>query len=200
MASAASGYAVGWVTSLQPRERLMPDQNNRKLIVISFDDPLKANEFLLAAARLQKNGQIQLHDAVFIRRDKDGKSTVQETQDITTGRGAMSGALWGVLLGTLFGGPIGALIGGAASAGSGALMAKFIDLGIQDEKVKELRQTVPPGSTGLALLISHLSLGDLQRELQRFPGANLVESDLPDAVVNAVQYALHHDEQQLGLS
>lgn len=177
----------------------MPDQDNRKLIVISFDDPLKANEFLLAASRLQKNGQIQLHDAVFIRRDASGKSTVQETSDLSTGRGAMSGALWGVLLGTLFGGPIGALIGGAASAGSGALMAKFIDLGIQDEKVKELRQTVPPGSTGLALLISHISLGDLQRELQRFPGANLVESDLPDAVINAVQYALHHDEQ-LGLS
>jgi uncharacterized membrane protein len=176
----------------------MPDQDNRKLIVISFDDPLKANEFLLAATRLQKNSQIQLHDAVFIRREADGKSTVQETADLSTGKGALSGALWGVLLGTLLGGPIGALIGGAASAGSGALMAKLIDLGIQDEKVKELRTVVPPGSTALALLISHLSLGDLQRELQRFPGANLVESDLPDAVVHAVQSALHED-QKLGL-
>ncbi|HEX3814649.1 MAG TPA: DUF1269 domain-containing protein [Mycobacteriales bacterium] len=168
----------------------MPDNDPRKLIVIGFDDPLKANEFLLAASRLQKGGKITLHDAVFINRDAEGRARVQETTDITTGRGAFSGGLWGLLIGTLLGGPIGGLIGGAATAGGGALMAKLIDNGIKDEKVKELREAVPPGRSALALLISHLSLGDLQRELARFPGATLVESDLPDAAVHAVHAAL----------
>lgn len=168
----------------------MPDNDPRKLIVIGFDDPSKATEFLIAASRLQKGGKITVHDAVFIHRDADGRSRVQETTDLSTGRGAMSGGIWGLLIGTLLGGPLGGLIGGAATAGSGALMAKLVDTGIKDEKVKELREVVPPGSTALALLISHLSLGDLQRELARFPGATLVESDLPDAAVHAVQTAL----------
>jgi hypothetical protein len=40
------------------------------------------------------------------------------------------------------------------------------------------------------LLISHLSLGDLQRELVRFPGATLVESTLSDAAIRAVHESL----------
>jgi uncharacterized membrane protein len=162
----------------------------RKLLVIGFDDPLRANEFMLAALRLRKNGLIQLHDAVFVQRDAEGRSVVQETQDISTGRGALGGGLWGVLIGTLLGGPVGGLIGGAATAGSGALLAKLIDTGIKDDRIAALRTTVPPGSTALALLVSHLSVADLQRELSRFPGATLVESDLPDAAVAAVRNAL----------
>jgi len=162
----------------------------RKLLVIGFDDPLKANEFLLAVLRLRNNDLLQVHDAVFVRREADGRSSVQETQDISTGRGALGGGIWGVLIGTLLGGPIGGLIGGAATAGSGALLAKLIDTGIKDDRIAALRATVPPGSTALALLVSHLSVADLQRELARFPGATLVESDLPDAAVAAVRNAL----------
>jgi hypothetical protein len=44
----------------------------QKLLVVSFDDPLRAQEFLLAAARLQKQDDLQVHDAVFVRRDADG--------------------------------------------------------------------------------------------------------------------------------
>jgi len=162
----------------------------RKLLVIGFDDPLKANEFLLAAVRLQSKGQLKLHDAVFVYRDEEGRSTVRETQDITAGRGALGAGMWGLLLGTLLGGPIGGLIGGAASAGGGALLAKLVDTGIRDEKIAALRESAPPSSTALALLVSHLSVADLQRELSRFPGATLVESDLPDAAIAAVRHAL----------
>jgi uncharacterized membrane protein len=169
-----------------------------KLIVIGFDDPLKASEFLLAAARLQRNEQIKLHDAVFIERDASGRSVVRETQDLTPQRGALGGGMWGLLIGVLLGGPIGGLIGGAASAGGGALLGKLIDTGIKDGKIKELREAVPPGSTALALLVSHLSLADLQRELSRFPGATLVESDLPEAAMNAVRIALGEQEDPGG--
>ena len=166
----------------------MPD--NQKLLVISFDDQLKAQEFLLATVRLQNKGDLQMHDAVFVHRGEDGSSRVTETTDITPGRGALGGGVWGLLLGTLFGGPLGGLVVGAASAGGGALYARLRDTGIKDETVAELRTAVPPGRTGLALLVSHVSLADLQRELARFPGAALVETDLPPAAVMAVQEAL----------
>ncbi len=162
----------------------------QKLLVIGFDDPLKASEFMLAAVRLQRHDLIKLHDAVFIERDASGKAVVRETQDVTPGKGALSGGMWGLLIGTLLGGPIGGLIGGAATAGGGALLGKLIDTGIKDEKIKELRDAVPAGSTALALLVSHVSVADLQRELARFEGATLVQSDLSDAAIHAVRVSL----------
>ncbi len=168
----------------------MSTPENQKLLVISFDDVLKAQELLLTVVRLQKNNELQLHDAVIIRRDEDGTSHVVETTDITPGRGALSVGIWGLLFGTLFGGPIGGLVVGAASAGGGALYAKLVDHGIKDETVHELRTQVPPGRTALALLVSHVSITDLQLELARYPGASLIESDLPPAAIAAVQEAL----------
>jgi hypothetical protein len=103
---------------------------SQKLLVISFDDSLKAQEFLLVAARLQKDGDLQLHDAVIVNRNADGSSRVTETTDVTPTRGALGGAVWGLLLGTLFAGPLGGLVVGAASAGGGALYAKLADTGI----------------------------------------------------------------------
>jgi uncharacterized membrane protein len=164
--------------------------DNAKLLVISFDEALRAQEFLLAVARLQGNAEIQLHDAVLITRAADGTSTVRETTDVTPGQAGLGGGVWGLLLGTLFGGPIGGIVVGAATAGGGALYAKLVDTGIKDATITELRNAVPPGRTGVALLVSHVSVADLQRELARFPGAQLVESDLPPAAVNAVQEAL----------
>jgi uncharacterized membrane protein len=170
--------------------------DNAKLLVISFDDPLRAQEFLLAVARLQKNDEIQLHDAVVITRSADGTSHVRETTDVTPGQAGIGGGVWGLLIGTLLGGPIGGLVVGAATAGGGALYAKLVDTGIKDGTVKELRDAVPPGRTALALLVSHVSVADLQRELTRFPNAQLVETDLSPAAVSAVQEALNEANRQ----
>jgi uncharacterized membrane protein len=164
--------------------------DNSKLLVISFDNPLWAQEFLLAAARLQREKELQLHDAVIIRRDDDGTSHVTETTDVTPGQAGVGAGVWGLLLGTLFGGPIGGLVVGAATAGGGALYARLRDTGVKDATIDELRKAVPPGRTAVALLVSHVSVADLQRELTRFPRAELVETDMPPAAVNAVQEAL----------
>jgi uncharacterized membrane protein len=169
----------------------MTQPDNNKLLVISVDDPIKAQELLLTIVRLQKDGHIKMSDAVIVRRDADGSAHVTETTDVTPGRGAVNAGIWGLLLGTLFGGPLGGLIVGAATAGGGALAAKLIDTGIKDSTVEELRAAVPPGRTALALLVSHVSIADLQLELARFPGAQLVESDLPPAALSAVQEALN---------
>jgi uncharacterized membrane protein len=169
----------------------MSQPDNHKLLVISVDDPLKAQELLLSMYRLQKSDHLKIHDAVIVRRDAEGHAHVTETTDVTPGRGAINAGVWGLLLGTLFGGPLGGLVVGAATAGSGALIAKLVDTGIKDATIEELRSAVPPGRTALALLVSHVSIADLQLELARFPGAQLVETDLSPAAMNAVQEALN---------
>lgn len=167
----------------------MSDQM-RKLLVVDFTDAMWAQEFLLAATRLARTGKLMVHDAVFVSRDAEGRSSVRETTDITPGRGALGGAVWGLLIGTLLGGPIGGLVGGAAAGGGGALLGKLVDTGIKDDKIKELRETVRPGTTALALQVSHVSGTDLERELERFPGATVVQSDLPEGALHAARAAL----------
>jgi uncharacterized membrane protein len=127
---------------------------------------------------------------VIVRRDTDGASHVRETTDLTPGQAGGGAGVWGLLFGTQLGGPVGGLVVGAASAGGGALYAKLVDNGVKDATVKELRQAVPPGRTALALLVSHISVTDLQRELTRFPNTTLVETELAPAAVNAVRQAL----------
>lgn len=166
----------------------LPD--NTRLLVISFDDPLRAQEFLIAASRMQRDGQLHLHDAVIINRATDGTSHVRETTDVTPTQAGVGAGVWGLLIGTLLGGPLGGLIAGAAAGGGGALYAKLRDTGVKDKTIAELRTAVPPGRTAIALLVSNVSIADLQRELTRFPRAQLVETDLPPAAVNAVQEAL----------
>ena len=111
----------------------------RKLIVLGFDSPLKAQEALMAATRLMTEGEILLHDAVFVSRDANGETHVKETTDVTPGEAALDGAFWGLLFGTLLAGPVGALVGGALTAGTSALIARVVDTGVPDEKVQELR-------------------------------------------------------------
>jgi uncharacterized membrane protein len=163
---------------------------NSKLLVISFDDPLRAQEFLIAASRMQRDDQLHLHDAVIINRTADGTSHVTETTDVTPAQAGVGAGVWGLLIGILLGGPLGGLIGGVAAGGGGALYATLRDTGVTDATIAELRTAVPPGRTAVAFLVSLISVADLQRELARFPHAQLVETDLPPAAVNAVQEAL----------
>ena len=162
----------------------------RKLIVLGFDSRLKAEEALLAATRLQVEGEIVLHDAVFVTKDEDGTTHVTETVDETPGDAALSGSFWGMLFGTLLAGPVGTVVGGAVSAGASALVAKLVDIGISDAAIKQLRETISTGTTALALLISHIHEEKLVAELHRFAGATLVATDLPEAAVEAVKAAL----------
>jgi len=162
----------------------------RKLIVLGFDSRLKAEEALLAATRLQTEGEILLHDAVFVSKDEDGSTRVTETVDQAPGDAALSGGFWGMLFGTILAGPVGTVVGGAVSAGASALVAKLVDTGITDGSIKKLRETIATGTTALALLISHIHEDKLVAELHRFAGATLVATDLPDAAVAAVKAAL----------
>jgi len=162
----------------------------RKLIVLGFDSSLKAQEALLAATRLQTEGKILIHDAVFVTKDEDGSTRVTETVDETPGEAALTGSFWGMLFGTLLAGPVGTVVGGAVSAGASALIAKLVDIGILDGTIKELREAVSPGTTALALLLSHIHEETLIAELHRFAGAKLVRTDLSEEAIAAVKAAL----------
>lgn len=148
------------------------------LFGISFDDVLRAQEFLLALTRMSKSGQLVLRDAVVVVKDDDGKVHVRETVDPQPGSTALSGAVWTGLLGLFLGGPVGWLAGIGVGAGAGALIAKVVDVGIPDEWVDWFKEAVRPDTATVVALAADINLPALYAEVARFSGGDLVHTTL----------------------
>ena len=160
------------------------------LVGISFPDVFRAQEFLTATAGLASRGALKLRDAVTVVKDTEGGTTVQETTDLQPGRAAMSGAVWAGLFGLILGGPVGWAAGIALGAGSGAIAAKVIDVGIPDEWVAWFREAVKPGTATVALLVEELHQDALVEEAARFNGAELVYANLDSDTIDRIEAAL----------
>jgi uncharacterized membrane protein len=161
----------------------LTDPDSPVLVGVAFEQSLMAQEFLLAMSRLRSNESLKLKDAVIVTKALDGGVKVTETIDPTPGRSALSGAMWTGLLGLIVGGPVGWLAGIGIGAGAGAVTAKIVDLGIPDEWVDWFKQAVRPGTSAVIILAEEVDVRALQHEAERFPGAELIESTLPDAVI-----------------
>lgn len=160
------------------------------LVGISFPDAFRAKEFLTAAAGMASRGSLKLRDAVTVVKDAEGRTTVEETTDMQPARAAMSGGMWAGLFGLLLGGPVGWAAGIALGAGSGAIAAKVIDIGISDEWVAWFRQAVKPGTATVALLVEELDQDALVQEAARFNGAELVYANLDSDTMTRIKEAL----------
>jgi len=159
------------------------------IIGVSFDNVIKAQEYLLAMGRLRQSGALELHDAVTVTKGDDGKVNVTETIDPTPGRAAMSGGMWMGLLGLLVGGPVGWVAGIGLGAGAGAVAAKVVDLGIPDEWVDWFKEAVEPGTSTVAILARHVHVHALATEARRFQGAQLLYTSLPDDAIDELDAA-----------
>jgi uncharacterized membrane protein len=154
------------------------DDQTEALFGISFDDVLRAQEFLIALTRMSAAHQLVLRDAVVVVKDDDGKVHVRETVDPQAGSSALSGAVWTGLLGLFLGGPVGWLAGMGLGAGAGALVAKFVDVGIPDEWVEWFKSAVQPDTATVVALAADIDLSALYREAERFSGGELVHTTL----------------------
>src|SRR5436190_13486982 len=146
----------------------------QRLAAISFEDDLRAVEFMTAVTRLARDRKLALHDAVFVVKDQDGRTHIRETKDLQPGPTALTAGLWSGLLGLLLGGPVGMLIAGGIGAGAGAVTAKVVDIGVTDEFVAQLREMVRPGTTTVAVLAEEVDAAAVLAELHRFEGARYV--------------------------
>ena len=93
-----------------------------------------------------------------------------------TAAGAMGGSFWGLLVGLLFANP---LLGLAVGAGAGAASGSLNDIGINDNFLKELAETLPKGSAALALLVREATPDRVIERLRRHaPHAQLIHTNL----------------------
>lgn len=142
------------------------------LVVIAFDNESDAEVMQAEMARLQAEHLITLEDAAVVVRKQDGKVKVKQATSLV-GAGALGGAFWGMLIGLLFLAP---WLGLAIGAVSGALGGKFADIGVDDNFIKQVGNTIEPGHSAIFLLIREATPDRALDELKGFKGKVLKTS------------------------
>lgn len=140
------------------------------LIAVVFEDEATAFEMRAALAKMQKNYLLEMEDAVVVTRDQNGKTKLHQAVSLTSA-GAVGGGFWGMLVGLLFLNP---LLGLAIGAGAGALSGKFTDLGISDKWMKDIGQSLTPGSSALFVLLRKVTADKVLDGLKPFMGKGKV--------------------------
>ncbi len=136
------------------------------LVVVGFDNALKADEVLHKLGDMQKEHLVDLEDAVVVIKNEKGKVKIKQAYDLVTS-GAIGGGFWGSLIGLLFLHPLlGVTVGLATGALSGALM----DVGINDEFITDLGKTIEPGTSALFLLVRKATPDKVLDELRPYGG------------------------------
>ena len=153
-----------------------------KLIVVSYDDELKAEQVRLDFLKMQKSYLVELEDAVVAVKKQDGKVKLRQMNNLT----ALGGGFWGMLIGAIFLNPLlGFAIGGAAGAVSGALS----DIGIDDNFMKQLAEQMKPGTSTLFILL-HSDLSDKALAELKGTGGTIIQTSLASEDEEKLQKAI----------
>ena len=139
------------------------------LIAIGFNDEFKADEVLIELRKLEREYLIDLEDAAIVVHGKDGKVKIKQTQELVTS-GAFMGGFWGLLLGFIFFHPILALFGAAAGATAGAISGALTDIGIDDNFIREIGDTIRPGTSAIFVLVRKSTPDKVLEDLSKFEG------------------------------
>jgi uncharacterized membrane protein len=132
------------------------------LVVLAFANEEGAGELRDRLLKRQEQRLIPLADAAVVVRRQDGTVKVKQLHNLV-GAGAFGGAFWGMLIGVIFWVP---WLGLAAGAAIGALHHKFTDIGVDQDFIKQVSETIEPGHSALFLLVSGAIEGELARVLE----------------------------------
>jgi uncharacterized membrane protein len=144
------------------------------LVVLAMDTESGAVQMQQEIQRLQQANLITLEDAAIVTRHLDGKAKVRQLNSLV-GAGAFGGAFWGMLIGLLFFMP---WLGLAAGAITGALAGKFSDIGIDDNFIRRVSESIPPGSSALFLMVRDATPDRVLEEIRGNPHVKVVYTSL----------------------
>jgi uncharacterized membrane protein len=152
-----------------------------ELIVAAFPDITKADEVLKSLKQLDQEGVVDVINAAVVAKTKLGKTTVEETGDPKAKHGALFGAVAGGLIG-LLGGPVGVIVGAAAGAATGGVAADRIDMGFDDDYLKEVQDSLPLGSSAVIALVQHEWVDRVVNALEGYE-AQVIRRAIKDDIV-----------------
>ena len=156
------------------------------LVFIAFDSEKKAEEVRDKILGMQKDYLIEVSDALIATRDETGRVKLNQLMH-PAAAGAVSGAFWGMLIGWIFLMPV---AGAAVGAASGALGGSLVDVGINDQQMKEqANEALKQGTAGLFLLIRKMTTDKVLEDLKGVGGA-VIRTSFDHAKENALKEAL----------
>ena len=159
-----------------------------EMFVVSFAGESEADEVLEALRRLNDQRLLALGDAAVVRSRSDGDIDIEETADMDTKEGAIAGAAAGGLLGLLTGK---GLIGGALlGAGGGALAAKGLDLGLDDDFLNQIGEKLEPGSSAIVATVEFINTEASMEALDQFEGGTILHTTLSPEIVEQLSAAV----------
>lgn len=159
------------------------------LIAVVFEDETTAFEMRAALVRMQKQYLIDLEDSVVVTRDHNGRTKLDQAVNLTAA-GAIGGGFWGMLIGFLLLNP---LLGAAVGATAGAIAAKFRDIGIDDNMMRELGSSLKPGTSALFVLVRRATLDKVVEGLKPFAGkGKIFQTSLSKDDETSLRDALEH--------
>jgi uncharacterized membrane protein len=163
------------------------------LVVIDYENEAKAQEVRQALLKMEKEYLVDVADAVVVVRDPQGKVKLRQLHNLAAA-GALSGGFWGALIGLLFLNP---LFGFAIGAAAGAITGALQDVGIDDNFMKQLGQTLKPDSAALFVLIRQMTPDKVVEEIKKF-GGTLIQTNLSNENEAKLRQALASAEKEAG--
>ena len=155
------------------------------LVAIAYPDTATAEKVRAELVQASKEQLVELQDVVVVERRADGKIKLHQAIG-TTGAGAAGGALWGGLIGLLFLAP---LFGMAIGAASGAIAGKFVDVGVNDDFMKQLGASLPSGGAAL-IALAHAQARDKLLDRISPYGGEIIQTSLSEDDEAALRAAL----------
>jgi uncharacterized membrane protein len=141
-----------------------------ELIVTGFKGEFTADEVLLDLFKLEQVHLVDLEDAAVAARKKDGTIKIRHT-NILVKADATLGSEVGLVVGTMLLNPLMCtLIGGVVGAAVGETVKVLEHIGVKDDFIRDVAETLKPNSSAIFILIRKSIPGKVVEELSRFKG------------------------------
>ncbi len=185
-----------------------------ELIAVGFkQDMYRASAVLNKLSAMDDKWVVDLHDAVAVYRDYQGKLRVDQSYQMTTGQGAGWGGFWGSLIGATLAIPFtagasgavvagtlaaGAAAGGVLGATGGAIDADWWkdEFGIPEEFVQGLAGMVRPGDSAIFALLRSADPAYVAEQFRGY-GGTILQTTLSMKQSAKVQSVLEGRESRL---
>ena len=140
--------------------------NQVQVFVAAFDNEAEAGVALKDFRAMNREGSIDLLDAVVLVHGTDGKVRFEETADPSGKKWAKRGAIAGGLVGLIF--PPSIIVGAAVGAAGGGVWGKIRDKGFKDEDLKAIGESLDPGTSAIIAIAEDRVIERLQTGLEGY--------------------------------
>ena len=154
-----------------------------EVFVAVYGDETSAGVALQDLKSMEKARSIELVDAALVVHDAEGKVHYEETADPSGKKMAKRGAIAGGLVGLIF--PPSIIVGAAVGGGAGGIWGKLRDKGFKDDELKQVGESLPPGSSAIIAIAEDKVVQQLENGLKGYErlSRHMMNADASAAVL-----------------